>query len=479
MAAKQSPYLAPPRTDNGPFLQIDLHDANGNIVPRNDPAAQTALVWFSDVKLKNPPPNKWLLLVAVDSESLTLFPRIWDHTNAAYGEHKYDPLQSFEIIDPTQHPYTLPHDEGSLENILSTLPPGFAKDWRYGLGVIKPYQYITNAISDLEGVDTLVFQDSTDSEPVALSGNRYYLGFGEFDELCTRLDRVSARHQRDAAKDKKLLCYIGLLHNLAPEKYPPRSRALPPDMLKDLVSLGRNKLSKGDRSSAAKLVRNNVPAIAREEPNTLYALKAEIEEVTLAEMISAYKKLLGQKHAEERWQAFFTTHTFILDMAFGYPVKLVATKAYVGGKDISGKGGQYTDFVMAARSTGNAAIIEIKHPGMNLLAKKTYRDGVYGPSKDLGGAISQALNQRASLQAEIRNLTDRLDDDARIRSYAVPVVIVAGLTPDSKIEQRSFEHLRHSMKDVQIITFDELQGRLETILRALRPDDNDIETDQA
>ena len=479
MAAKQSPYLAASRTDNGPFLQIDLHDADGNIVARNNPAAQTALVWFSDVKLTVPPPGQWLLLVLVESGSLTFFPKIWDHTNPSYGESKYDPLSSFEINDPSQHPYVLPHDQESLETILSTLPPGFVRDWRYGLGVARPYQYITNAVSELEGVDTLVFQASPDSEDVTRVGNRYYLGFDQFEELCTRLDRVSGRHQRDAAKDKRLLCYTGLLHNLAPEKYPARSRALPPDVLKDLVSLGRNKLSKGDRSSAAKLVRNNVPAIAREAPNTLYALKAEIEEVTLAEMITDFKKLLGQKHSEERWQAFFTTHTFILDMAFGYPVKLVATKAYVGGKDVSGKGGQYTDFVMAARSTGSAAIIEIKHPGMKLLAKKAYRDGVHGPSKDLGGAISQSLSQRASLQANIRNLTDRLDDDMHIRSYAVPIVIVAGLTPESKAEQRSFEHLRHSMKDVQIITFDELQGRLETIHRALRPDEDDALTSPA
>lgn len=129
--------------------------------------------------------------------------------------------------------------------------------------------------------------------------------------------------------------------------------------------------------------------------------------------------------------------------------------------------------------TGSAAIIEIKHPGMKLLAKKAYRDGVHGPSKDLGGAISQSLSQRASLQANIRNLTDRLDDDVHIRSYAVPIVIVAGLTPESKAEQRSLEHLRHSMKDVQIITFDELQGRLETIHRALRPDEDDALTSPA
>lgn len=62
-------------------------------------------------------------------------------------------------------------------------------------------------------------------------------------------------------------------------------------------------------------------------------------------------------------------------MAFGYPVKLIADQPYVGGKDINGQGGQYSDFVMAAKATGNLALIEIKRPQHDLLGKpyrKTY-----------------------------------------------------------------------------------------------------------
>lgn len=186
-------------------------------------------------------------------------------------------------------------------------------------------------------------------------------------------------------------------------------------------------------------------------------------------MVDAYKKLMAQKHNEDKWQAFFTNHMFALDMAFGYPVKQVATKAYVGGKDLSGKGGQYTDFLMAARSTGNAAIIEIKHPGCELHAKRSYRDRVYGPSVELSGAVTQVLSQRALLQANIQSLNAQSADMSSVRGYAVSTLIIIGTTPVTEDQRRSFELFRHSMKDVQIVTFDELQTRLEMILKMLQP----------
>lgn len=40
---------------------------------------------------------------------------------------------------------------------------------------------------------------------------------------------------------------------------------------------------------------------------------------------------------ENRWQRFLSENSFVLDMAFGYPVKVIAEQPYVGGKDINGQ----------------------------------------------------------------------------------------------------------------------------------------------
>lgn len=57
---------------------------------------------------------------------------------------------------------------------------------------------------------------------------------------------------------------------------------------------------------------------------------------------------------------------------------------------------------MPARATGNLALIEIKHPQQDLLAKQAYRENVYGPFTELGGSVAQALSQRANLQREAK-----------------------------------------------------------------------------
>ncbi|MCP1725096.1 Shedu immune nuclease family protein [Pseudomonas citronellolis] len=465
---RPSQYAMQNRTDGGPFLRVDLADEQGNIVNPGAQSADITLVYFSDVSLPVGSQN-WHLIMAVTAEELTFYPKISRSDNDNYGEPRYGNIERIELVDPSLQLDELPYDQHSLEALLSQLPPRFRKDWRFGLGFLYEYRFIPAAIGELDGVDTIRIQASEATGEVKIVGNRYYLGIDEFEELCSRIEKISRRHQRDTAEDKKLVCYSGLLHRVNPELYPARARKLPPDVLKDLVNLGRDKLSNQDQRSATRLVKKNAFSIARNEPRALYELKAEIELVTLGQLIEAYKKMMSRDLSEDHWHQFFTDNAFILDMAFGHPVKMVASKPYVGGKQVSGQGGQHTDFLMAASSTRNLAIIEIKHPQKELVTKSEYRTDVYGPSTELGGSIAQALSQRAFLLQDVLSLT--ADMDERAYAHAVPIVIIIGRMPSDKKQQRSFEQFRNSLKDIQITTFDELQTRLESIHHALQPED--------
>ena len=463
---RPSQYAMQNRTDGGPFLLVNLVDEHGNIVDRWAATAVITLVYYSDISLPARS-EEWLLIMAVTAEELIFYPKISRSDNNNYGEPRYGSIERIELVDPSLHLDELPYDEDSLEALLSELPPGFRKDWRFGLGFLYEYRFIPAAIGELDGVDTLQIQAGEASDEVRVDGSRYYLGIDEFEELCSRIEKISRRHQRDTAEDKKLVCYSGLLHKVSPDLYPARTRRLPPDVLKDLVNLGKDKLSNQDQCSATRLVKKNASSIARNEPHALYELKAEIELVTLGQLIESYKKMMSRNMTEDHWHRFFTDNAFILDMAFGHPVKMVASKPYVGGKQVSGQGGQHTDFLMAARSTRNLAVIEIKHPHKQLITKNEYRADVYGPSTELGGSIAQALSQRAFLLQNVLSLT--ADMEERAHAHAVPIVIIIGRTPSDKKQQRSFEQFRNSLKDIQIITFDELQTRLESIHHALQP----------
>jgi len=51
----------------------------------------------------------------------------------------------------------------------------------------------------------------------------------------------------------------------------------------------------------------------------------------------------------------------------------------------------------------------------------------------------------------------------------VAAIVIIGRTLSKIGEQRAFEQYRNSLKDVMVITFDEMLGRLEGIHRALMP----------
>jgi hypothetical protein len=80
---------------------------------------------------------------------------------------------------------------------------------------------------------------------------------------------------------------------------------------------------KASRASVA-AVRENLPLLASDAPAILMELRAEIERVTLAEMIARYSELLAQDLPEPRWQAFYEGNVFVLSLVFAAGVLLHA-----------------------------------------------------------------------------------------------------------------------------------------------------------
>lgn len=55
------------------------------------------------------------------------------------------------------------------------------------------------------------------------------------------------------------------------------------------------------------------------------------------------------------------------------------------------------------------------------------------------------------------------------RPDATKCVIIAGLTPTEERQRRSFEIFRNECKNVEVVTFDELLGKLRVLLQHLAP----------
>ena len=116
--------------------------------------------------------------------------------------------------------------------------------------------------------------------------------------------------------------------------------------------------------------------------------------------------------------------------------------------------------------TNNAAIVEIKTPTTRLLNEKAYRGGVFVPSRELAGGITQVLDQKQQLETAIAYIKDR-SGIYDLETYGVQGCLIVGTMPTEEERKRSFEMFRCNSKAVTIVTFDELLERLRNLEKFL------------
>lgn len=163
---------------------------------------------------------------------------------------------------------------------------------------------------------------------------------------------------------------------------------------------------------------------------------------------------------EEFWQKTFSNYSFILSQVFAHPVVIAEEKAYVGGKNIGNVGGNIVDFLSQNDISKNAVLVEIKTPQTKLLGSR-YRKNTYEISGQLSGGIVQVSNYKHSLVSEFASL--QRDRPYELESFEPLCVVIAGnyrTQIDDPDKRRSFELFRSHLQGVQIITYDELFGKV-------------------
>jgi hypothetical protein len=168
---------------------------------------------------------------------------------------------------------------------------------------------------------------------------------------------------------------------------------------------------------------------------------------------------------EGYWQNLFEAHSILLSQIFAYPVTVIGGKIYVGGKNIHNKNGNITDFLLANKISDNVMIVEIKTPSTKLMGAK-YR-GAYNVSTELSGSIIQVSNYKDSLTKEFMHLTQQIEE---IHAYNPDCFLIIGnITNEGldSVSRKSFELFRKGLRDIQIITFDELFAKATSLVEFL------------
>jgi hypothetical protein len=384
---------------------------------------------------------------------------------------KYDQLETITLERRTfaldaefdSHRPQTPDDVAAL---LDELPSGFVKDPEFGLGLQKDYRYIVDTVEAVPGVKHLVISQTRET---AINGDTFFLAFKQYDALRRAINRTHYHALRLAAIDKHNLTHNSLLHELDGAAYPEKHRPYTANTISQAIVGGAPlRLSDADQLSAVNLVKQNRTALATRHPEQLMQLQRDIEFVTLERLIEKFEALMAKDTVEERWQNLLVENPFILSLAFGLPVVALGDQVSVGGRTFSGAGEKITDFLVKNGHIDNLALIEIKTARTKLLGRE-YRGGVFPPSAELTGCLTQVLDQRHRLQAELsaRKVNSRRYD---LEAYAVRCVVIIGKTPDEVDQKKSLELFRNNLHDILIITFDELLEKLRDLHKFLSPE---------
>ena len=194
-----------------------------------------------------------------------------------------------------------------------------------------------------------------------------------------------------------------------------------------------------------------------------------------AHQVSKLTALLGiwdanqDNQKENFWQVLISENPILYNQILNIPVVLVKGNACINGVSIGDiKSRKFIDFLIKNQATENLLIIEIKTPATCLLDKQ-YRKN-YNISKELTGSVIQVLNYKRMIMENYHSISSDYKGE-QFYSFNPYCLIIAGnlkkeMNGDPE-KIKSFELFRSELKDVKIITYDELFNKVESLIKIL------------
>ncbi|WP_312403757.1 Shedu immune nuclease family protein [Rhizobium sp.] len=171
---------------------------------------------------------------------------------------------------------------------------------------------------------------------------------------------------------------------------------------------------------------------------------------------------------EDVWHEFFSANGEILALSLPGSALQIGSKCFVGGKDYLNQGGGITDFIYTPHDYEGVTLVEIKTPETRLIGSQ-YRNRCFAPSADLSGSVVQALHYKRLAQSDLQKLFERAARKPSFDDIQVAVLVGKSESLDTESEKRrSFQLFKSAVREVQIITYDELFGKVKMILEIPR-----------
>lgn len=417
-------------------------------------------------KWRSLPEDRWHHLATIEPGWITMYPIYTNPHTQRYRSPKNGNVGCILYSHQSKRDFPDTPDDAVLYIDVS-LPRKLFDSCDEGLGLVKQLTPLWRGLRFAPGLKTLVISDDSDT---SITDDIVFVSEARVDECrrtCMRITRARKKSETSAQ-----------LHWVMSQVFP----TLMPNVVFEgsrhvLVSnMNARKVGNTIAQAAVRARRHQlremkvgVEMLAKEAPRELFELRAEIERVTLAVMIEKFETMLGQNLSEGHWQQFFEANLFILGMVFARPVALLHTQFHARGSMVNGAGAHIGDLLFAQGR--ELAIVEIKKPSTPLMQSRPYRNrDVFGPHLQLSGAITQVLHQQGLMRSNwLSHLQDPTMRD--LQPDTARCVVIAGTKPTEEGRRRSFEIFRNACKDVEVVTFDELLGKLRMLAQHLVPVD--------
>lgn len=414
------------------------------------------------------PQENWHLLVRVSNNQLTMFPVFANPYAQRYMASQVSPLKSLIYQSGTN--WDLPNNIEDTQALINyELNECFYADLEKGLGLHKNLSAVPSELGRVKGINSLVISESLpEHDSVLRAGDSIFISPWYLKQMLKASSKIYRKYTLEIRLERSRMVHNMVLPKLDAAAYPIKlRRPRPGEVSEFLKDVNQSSISNVDRQAAVSLVQSQLPSIVRDNPKKVLELQFEVERVTLNLMIEKFKDLLDGNTTEPTWQKFFEDYVFILSILFTRKAILMHSRPQTRSAALSGKGAQFGDFLFG-EGVGGLALIEIKTPKAKLIGKM-YRTGstVYSLHEELTGPITQVLHQRLNL-IQKKLIENNYDQELMRRNAAsIRCVVIAGLTPVDRDQLISLDLYRNSAKDVEIITFDELYGKLVSIRELL------------
>lgn len=217
------------------------------------------------------------------------------------------------------------------------------------------------------------------------------------------------------------------------------------------------RLSSEDRQA----VLDFLPAfLSTEALSSVNLLKAETEIGSLKDLAKDLATAIDNTHAESWWQKYIKKNILIIQQGY---IKAVEKMNVSVGKV------KFPDFSLVTHDN-YLDILEIKKPGTDLIKLDTSRDNYFW-DVEMSKAISQVENYIENISKHADAVRSYLKDEHKIDLKVVKPrgIILAGNTQKftTQKEKDDFRLLSQGLKNITIVTYDELLVRLQNYIKVL------------